>query len=100
MNNAYPSKSNHKGPKTKWVSKTTPRALQSFMSLKVNTNNGCWYLDSGSSRHMIGNISYFTTLTKIDGNTTFANSGKGKISGEDTIITFTITLMMYFMLKD
>lgn len=60
-------KANSKGPRGMWVPKTTARALLSFMSLGASTSNEKCYLDSGCSRHMIRNMSYFSSLSKIDG---------------------------------
>ena len=42
-----------------------------------------WYLDSGYSRHMTGNINCFLTFEKKDGGlVTFGNNDKGKIKGK------------------
>ncbi|KAH9680653.1 Integrase catalytic domain-containing protein [Citrus sinensis] len=42
-----------------------------------------WYLDSGCSRHMIGNYSWFSSFTKIEngGDVSFGDNSKGKIIG-------------------
>ena len=41
-----------------------------------------WYLDSGCSRHMTGDVKQFSSLAAIDGgNVTFGDNGKGKIVG-------------------
>ncbi|KAH9699792.1 Integrase catalytic domain-containing protein [Citrus sinensis] len=42
-----------------------------------------WYLDSGCSRHMIGNYTWFSSFTKIEngGDVSFGDNSKGKILG-------------------
>ncbi|KAH9779609.1 hypothetical protein KPL71_007757 [Citrus sinensis] len=42
-----------------------------------------WYLDSGCSRHMTGNYSWFSSFTKIEngGDVSFGDNSKGKITG-------------------
>ncbi|KAH9672866.1 hypothetical protein KPL70_017899 [Citrus sinensis] len=42
-----------------------------------------WYLDSGCSRHMTGNYSWFSSFTKIEngGDVSFEDNSKGKIIG-------------------
>ena len=41
-----------------------------------------WFLDSGCSKHMTGNIDWFTCLTKKNGGkVTFGGNEKGKIIG-------------------
>ncbi|KAH9648503.1 hypothetical protein KPL70_025607 [Citrus sinensis] len=42
-----------------------------------------WYLDSGCSRHMTGNYSWFSSFTKIEngGDVSFGDNSKGKIIG-------------------
>jgi len=45
-----------------------------------------WYLDSGCSRHMIGDMNCFLTFEKKDGGlVTFGINDKGKIRGKGTI---------------
>ena len=45
-----------------------------------------WFLDSGCSRHMTGDINKFTTLVpKNGGHVTFGDNSKGKILGIGTI---------------
>lgn len=51
--------------------------LCSFLSLKANKSFEHWYLDSGCSNHITGNISYFKSLTRCDGGSvTLGNNGK------------------------
>ena len=43
--------------------------------------NNKWYLDSGCSRHMIGNIENFTSIErKNGGDVTFGDNAKGKVT--------------------
>ncbi|KAI4304884.1 hypothetical protein MLD38_040343 [Melastoma candidum] len=45
-----------------------------------------WYLDSGCSRHMSGDVSLFSTLVFQDGGAvTFGDNGKGMVKGTGTI---------------
>ena len=43
------------------------------------------YVDSGCSRHMIGNRNTFQTLQEKDGTTTFGNDNSSKILGKGTV---------------
>ncbi|KAH9750253.1 hypothetical protein KPL71_013814 [Citrus sinensis] len=45
--------------------------------------NNKWYLDSGCSRHMTGNYSWFSSFTKIEngGDVSFGDNSKGKTIG-------------------
>ena len=46
------------------------------------------HLDSGYSRHMTGNRSFFTNFTKFDGgNVTFGNGNVGSVKEKGTIYT-------------
>ena len=45
-----------------------------------------WYLDSGCSRHMIGDRSFFKVfVSKKGGNVTFSDGSKSQIKGKGTI---------------
>ncbi len=45
-----------------------------------------WYLDSGCSRHMTGNISNSLSLSALDGGSvTFGDNQKGEITGIDKV---------------
>lgn len=69
-----------------------PWAFCSFMSRKASSTRGRWYLDSGCTRHMTENVSYFASLTKINGgNVTYEDNGKDKIWGEGILITLPFT---------
>ncbi|KAA8534525.1 hypothetical protein F0562_032042 [Nyssa sinensis] len=53
------------------------------MALTAKGNvNTMWYLDSGCSRHMIGERERFSSLSKqSEGTITFRDNGKGEIIG-------------------
>ncbi|XP_050387942.1 uncharacterized protein LOC126804739 [Argentina anserina] len=54
----------------------------------VNTRrNDVWYIDSGCSRHMCGNIEHFTTLNEniVSGIVTFGDARKATILGKGTV---------------
>ena len=58
-----------------------------------------WYLDSGCSRHMTGNYSWFSSFTKIEngGNVSF---GKGKsLVSKMSVMYLLLLLKMYAWLK-
>ncbi|KAH9658634.1 hypothetical protein KPL70_023569 [Citrus sinensis] len=50
-----------------------------------------WYLDSGCSRHMTGNYSWFSSFTKIEngGDVSFGDNSKGKIIGIGNVVVNT-----------
>ncbi|KAK0593589.1 hypothetical protein LWI29_027413 [Acer saccharum] len=55
------------------------------VALKANASN-TWYLDSGCSRHMTGNKSFFETLVMEDGGfVTFGDGSKKKVIGKSNI---------------
>ena len=60
-----------------------------------------WYLDSGCSRHMIGDKDQFVTLKiKEGGVVTFRDNGKGHIVGFGKIkLLLLLLLKMSYMLK-
>jgi hypothetical protein len=50
------------------------------------SGDNTWYVDSGCSRHMTGNISLLSDVKSIDGgNVVFAGDKGGRITGEGTI---------------
>ncbi|KAL6973691.1 hypothetical protein U1Q18_027878 [Sarracenia purpurea var. burkii] len=50
--------------------------------LEVVSTKAKWFLDSGCSRHMTGNASFFSSLkTKDRGQVTFGDNKKGKVIG-------------------
>ena len=56
------------------------------MCLATKEKKRIWYLDSGCSRHMTGDVEQFTSLDVIDGGSvTFGDNGKGKIIGTGKI---------------
>ncbi|TYK05805.1 Peptidase aspartic, catalytic [Cucumis melo var. makuwa] len=49
-------------------------------------NSSDWYFDSGCSRHMTGNVDFFSDLSECKvGSVVFGDEGKGKIIGKGTI---------------
>ncbi|KAH9778649.1 hypothetical protein KPL71_007414 [Citrus sinensis] len=54
-----------------------------------------WYLDSGCSRHMTGNYSWFSSFIKIEnsGDVSFGDNSKGKIIGIGNVINVSSTLI-------
>ncbi|KAL5578770.1 hypothetical protein UlMin_011212 [Ulmus minor] len=63
------------------------RANICFMTIhdEVPKGSNVWFLDSGCSRHMTGDIKQFSNLEKkIGGNVTFGDNGKGSIIGKGT----------------
>ena len=57
-----------------------------YICLKSTKKNSQWYLDSGCSRHIMGDKDQFITLkVKEEGNVTFRDNAKGKIIGIDKI---------------
>ncbi|KAL5569300.1 hypothetical protein UlMin_025875 [Ulmus minor] len=52
----------------------------------VPKGRNMWFLDSGCSRHMTGDINQFSNLEKkIGGKVTFGDNGKGNIIGKGTV---------------
>eukprot|EP00253_Pinus_taeda_P030706 PITA_30706 len=54
------------------------------LALYAQNNGNHWFVDSGCSRHMIGDKKKFVSLRKKEGNVSFG-SGSGKISGKGTV---------------
>ncbi|KAH9735120.1 hypothetical protein KPL71_017636 [Citrus sinensis] len=54
-----------------------------------------WYLDSGCSRHMTRNYSWFSSFTKIEngGDVSFGDNSKGKITGIGNVGNVSSTLI-------
>ena len=51
-----------------------------------------WYIDSGCSKHMTGDVSKFTTISpKKSGHVTYGDNNKGKIIGVGKISTSSST---------
>ncbi|KAK0597388.1 hypothetical protein LWI29_024823 [Acer saccharum] len=60
----------------KWIRKNENVCHVAQIALKANSSN-FWYLDSGCSRHMTGNKSFFETLVMEEGgNVTFGDGSK------------------------
>ena len=97
FNNGRGNKTNHK-PKIQFsFSKLPPRTKQVWLrndrskcqvvlnALKAKYSSE-WYLDSGCSRHMIGDKSFFTSLEDYNGGTvTFENGSLAHVKGKGSI---------------
>ncbi|KAK0584122.1 hypothetical protein LWI29_007953 [Acer saccharum] len=69
----------------KWIRKNENVCHVAQIALKANSSN-FWYLDSGCSRHMTGNKSFFETLVMEEGgNVTFGDGSKRNVIGKGTI---------------
>jgi len=65
------------------------------LQAKVRGGNQLWYLDSGCSRHMTGDISNFLSLTAFDGGSVVFGNGKSeKIIGVAKIVNHSLTLLI------
>ncbi|TYK19192.1 gag-pol polyprotein [Cucumis melo var. makuwa] len=71
-------------PPLVWRIKSAKRYKIAFTS--VQTVDDAWYFDSGCSKHMTGNRSYFTNLNDcVTGHVTFGDGAKGKIIAKGNI---------------
>ncbi|KAK0583158.1 hypothetical protein LWI29_034070 [Acer saccharum] len=69
----------------KWIRKNENVCHVAQIALKANSSN-FWYLDSGCSRHMTGNKSFFETLVMEEGGyVTFGDGSKKKVVGKGSI---------------
>ena len=69
----------------RWIRKNDIVCHVAQIALKANSSN-FWYLDSGCSRHMTGNKSFFETLVMEEGgNVTFGDGSKRNVVGKGTI---------------
>ncbi|KAK0594043.1 hypothetical protein LWI29_032338 [Acer saccharum] len=69
----------------KWIRKNENICHVAQIALKANSSN-FWYLDSGCSRHMTENKSFFETLVMEEGgNVTFGDGSKRNVVGKGTI---------------
>ncbi|KAA0066403.1 gag-proteinase polyprotein [Cucumis melo var. makuwa] len=65
-------------PRLVWRIKSAERCKIAFTPVQIADD--AWYFDSGCSRHMTGNRSYFTNLNDcVTGHITFGGGAKGKI---------------------
>jgi hypothetical protein len=75
------------------VNSTTNGCLRVSVGLvghifKKSTSNEVWYFDSGCSKHMTGNDSYFEYIRPYEkGYVTFSDNGKGEIRGKGKLIS-------------
>ena len=78
----YPCKFNHK-----WLPKSDNVGLVGHTS-KRPTSKEVWYFDSGCSKHMTGNDSYFEYIRPCEkGYVTFGDDGRGEIRGKGKLIS-------------
>ncbi|XP_068466509.1 uncharacterized protein [Phaseolus vulgaris] len=55
---------------------------------KKNSKRNQWYLDSGCSKHMTGDLTKFTSLNfKAEGHVTYGDNNRGRIIGRGTVGT-------------
>ena len=68
-----------------WVKKSELNCLVVHTALRASELHS-WYFDSGCSRHMTGNRSFFTNFTEFDGgNVIFGDGNVASVKGKDTI---------------
>ncbi|RVW15001.1 Copia protein [Vitis vinifera] len=68
-----------------WVKKSELNCLVVHTALRASELHS-WYFDSGCSRHMTGNRSFFTNFTEFDGgNVTFGDGNVASVKGKGTI---------------
>jgi len=64
-----------------------------------NQQKNQWYLDSGCSKHMTGDVAQFTSLKlKVEGHVTYGDNNRGRILGRgnvDTAESTTIENVLY-----
>ena len=66
----------------KWVRNNENVCHVAQIALKANSSN-LWYLDSGCSRHMMGNKSFFETLVMEEGGcVTLGDGSKKRVIGK------------------
>jgi hypothetical protein len=69
----------------RWIRRDEYFCHVAQIALKANSSN-FWYLDSGCSRHMTGNKSFFETLVMEEGGcVTFGDGSKKRVVGKGTI---------------
>ena len=66
-----------------WKKKTSEE--ECLISLKAQEKEDLWYIDSGCSKHMIGNKDRFLSLKKQKGKVTFCDNASGNILGKGTM---------------
>ena len=65
-----------------WIGRDEYFCNVAQIALKANSSN-LWYLDSGCSRHMMGNKSFFETLVMEEGGCViFGDGSKKKVAGK------------------
>jgi len=67
--------------------------------LQKNSRKNQWYLDSGFSKHMTGDVAQFTSLKlKVEGHITYGDNNRGRILGKGdvgTVESTTIENVLY-----
>ena len=63
-----------------WKEKTSEK--ECLIALKAQEMEYLWYVDSGCSKHMIGNKDKFKRLKKQKGKVTFRDNASGNILGK------------------
>ena len=66
-----------------WKEKTSEE--ECLIALKAQEKEDLWYVDSGCSKHMIGNKDTFLSLKKHKGKITFGDNASGNILGKGTV---------------
>ncbi|KAL6327221.1 hypothetical protein AAG906_015260 [Vitis piasezkii] len=84
-----------------WVKEVTNMCFMAIDDLDEGSKKDKWFLDSGCSRHMTGDESKFTFLTKRNGGyVTFRDNSKGRIIDQDNIGNDTSSLIESVLLVD
>ena len=73
----------NKERKKLWKEKTSKE--ECLIALKAQDEEDLWYVDSGCSKHMIGNKDKFLNLKKQKGKVTFGDNSLGNILGKGTV---------------
>ena len=73
----------NKEKKNLWKEKASKE--ECLISLKAQDEEDLWYVDSGCSKHMIGNKDKFLNLKKQKGKVTFGDNASGNILGKGTM---------------
>ena len=65
-----------------------------FFVLQKNSKRNQWYLDSGCSKHMTGDLTKFTSLKlKAEGHVTYGDNNRGRILGITNVGTGSSTII-------
>ena len=84
----------------RWMKRDEFFCYAAQIALKVNSSN-FWYLDSGCSRHMTGNKSFFETLVMEEGGcVTFGDGSKKRVVWKWTISISRLPLLSNVLFVD